>query len=123
MTTVFKVLHVKHLPLAALYPLLVAAFPTDITLAADAKAAEREAVVAHYKAHNDPVIEDAAWSSATLFNVGVHYMGSDETAQAEKVCELLKEHDLNQRTRVCVIDINTMGADQKRWEVVGEARC
>jgi len=84
-------------------------------------ATEREAVVEHYK--GSAVIEGAQWSSARVLNLGVHYMGAREDALAAEACEELERRGLERGTRVRIIDINTMGADQKRWEIVGEARC
>ena len=93
-----------------------AAAPSDRALA-------RAEITAYYIGKEQPFIEAAEWTSSTLFNVGVHYMGSRQDYLAAEVCGELKDRHLASRTRVRVIDINTMGEDKKRWEVVGEARC
>ena len=70
-----------------------------------------------------PQIQQAAWTARNIFNVGVHYMGADESAVADEVCKVLASHGVAANTRVRVIDINSMGSDPKRWDVVGQASC
>lgn len=86
-------------------------------------AAARDAVIAHYDSGAEPMVEAAAWTAKNTFNVGVHYMGGNEDGMADDVCKVLKSRGVTSNVRVQVIDINTMGEDQKRWEVVGLALC
>jgi len=93
--------------------------------AADATAMEaaRTTVAEYFNKGAQPQIQQAAWSSRSIFNVGVHYMGADQSAIADDVCPVLSGHGVTGNIKVRVIDINTMGRDQKRWEVVGQASC
>jgi purine nucleoside permease len=90
---------------------------------ADAAEQARTAVADHFNKGANPEIQQAAWSSRSIFNVGVHYMGADQSAIADDVCPVLSGHGVTGNIKVRVIDINTMGRDQKRWEVVGQASC
>lgn len=83
----------------------------------------RETVLAHYRSGADPVVEKAEWTANTIFNVGIHYMGATEDALADNICKVLATHGIARNTRVRVIDINSMGSDPKRWEVVGQSSC
>lgn len=86
-------------------------------------AAARDALVAQFADGADPRIQAAAWSGRNVFNVGVHYMGGDESAIAREVCALLAARGLDANVKVRAIDINSMGSDEARWEVVGQASC
>lgn len=83
----------------------------------------REAVVAYFLGGDEPTVEAASWTSDTEFAVGVHYMGSSENGFARYVCSILAKRGLAAGASVHVVDINTMGPDPKRWQVVGEAMC
>lgn len=102
--------------------LLLASLPTRAADAGEAEA-QRAAVADHFNKGANPEIQQAAWSARNIFNVGVHYMGADQSAIADDVCPVLTEHGITGNIKVRVIDINTMGSDQKRWEVVGQASC
>jgi hypothetical protein len=84
-------------------------------------AATHAAVIEYY--NNHPVIEAAVWTDRNVFNVGIHFMGSSEDTMADDICKVLASHDLPRNVRVRVIDINSMGKDQRRWEVVGQSTC
>ena len=102
--------------------ILIACLPASLTQGA-APDMPREAIVAHFASGAEPRVEAATWSPRNVLNLGVHYMGADETALARQTCRLLADHGLARGMRVRVIDINTMGADPARWEVAGEAKC
>lgn len=103
---------------------LLAGLPGTIAMAAEpADAAAREAARTLFEGPAYPFIEAARWTSARLFNVGVHYMGAAENALAREICGVLTAQGVGNSTRVRVLDINTMGPDPERWEVIGEARC
>ena len=95
------------------------------TTATDATAMEaaRTTVAEYFNKGAQPQIQQAAWTARNIFNVGVHYMGADESAVAVEVCKVLASHGVAANTKVRVIDINSMGSDQKRWDVVGQASC
>ena len=95
------------------------------TTATDATAMEtaRTTVAEYFNKGAQPQIQQAAWTARNIFNVGVHYMGADESAVADEVCKVLASHGVAANTRVRVIDINSMGSDPKRWDVVGQASC
>jgi hypothetical protein len=82
-----------------------------------------DAVVAYFLGGDEPNVEAASWSSEKEFNVGVHYMGSQENSFARYVCSILGSRGLGAGAQVNVIDINTMGLEPKQWEVVGVAVC
>lgn len=100
--------------------LLLASFTVS---AADEAETQRAAVEEYFNKGASPEIQQAVWSSRNLFNVGVHYMGADQSAIADDVCLVLAAKGVAGNIRVRVIDINTMGSDQERWEVVGQASC
>lgn len=92
--------------------------------AADNDAAlARSAIADYYNTGANPTIEQSRWTSNSVFNVGVHYMGSDDNDTADEVCKVLAERGIARNTKVRVIDINSMGSDPSRWEVVGQATC
>jgi len=95
------------------------------TTATDATAMEaaRTTVAEYFNKGAQPQIQQAAWTARNIFNVGVHYMGADESAVADEVCKVLASHGVAANTKVRVIDINSMGSDPKRWDVVGQASC
>lgn len=97
------------------------AVATSMIVAADAET--RAAVVDYFLGGNEPTVEAASWTSEKEFTVGVHYMGSPENSFARYVCSVLAKRGLNAGTSVVVVDINSMNADPKQWEVVGEAVC
>jgi len=91
--------------------------------APDDPAAQRAALAAYLEGTGQALVEKAVWNSPRSLAVGIHYMGSEENGVADDICKVLQEHGLGGNTQVQVIDINTMGADPKRWEVIGGARC
>ncbi|MES2624852.1 MAG: hypothetical protein V4628_06215 [Pseudomonadota bacterium] len=102
--------------------LIVAA--AGISAAEESSAADRRAAVAAYfEGADEPTVEAAAWTSASEFNVGIHDMGATENSFARYVCSVLDKRGLPANTTVNVIDINTMGVDRKKWEVIGKADC
>lgn len=114
--------------LSAWYALLLLAplgtSAAEATVNANARAeTARTAVSEFFNKGANPQIQQAAWSSRNVFNVGVHYMGADQSAIADEVCPVLAGHSLTGNIKVRVIDINSMGTDQQRWEVVGQASC
>jgi len=110
-------------PLIVLLVLLAGLSGTVAMTAEPDDAAAREAARTLLEGPAYPFIEAARWTSARLFIVGVHYMGSAENALAREICGVLTAQGVGTGTRVRVLDINTMGPDPERWEVIGEARC
>ena len=90
---------------------------------ATAMEAARTTVAEYFNKGAQPQIQQAAWTARNIFNVGVHYMGADESAIADEVCKVLASQGVAANTKVRVIDINSMGSDQKRWDAVGQASC
>jgi hypothetical protein len=115
-----RIVWVATLVVLALLP--PASLPAEAADATETEAA-RTAVADYFNEGAQPQIQQAAWSSRTIFNVGVHYMGADESAIADEVCPVLVSHGVAPNTKVRVIDINSMGSDPQRWKVVGQATC
>ena len=83
----------------------------------------REGVAAYFRGADEPTVEAASWISEKEFAVGVHYMGNAEDSLARYVCSILGRRGLKAGSTVIVVDINTMGQDAKKWEIIGEADC
>lgn len=108
----------------AIGSLLCLAMSSVITAADAVPGADtRAAVVAYFLGGDEPTVEAASWTAEKEFTVGVHYMGSSENSFARYVCSVLANRGLSAGTSVLVIDINSMNADPRQWEVVGEAVC
>ena len=82
----------------------------------------RNSVQAYFKSDSEPSVLDAAWTSDTVFKVGVLDDGTPRDGFADYVCSILSENGLQGGYTVQVNDIASISRGGE-WTVLGSAIC